>query len=519
MCGITIKPQQYGEKSVTSYRGPDITLVKPAGGYNFIFHRLSIMDTTHAGDQPFENNKWILVCNGEVFNYKQIKQKYTDYPYISHSDCEVILPLLEQHNVGEVCNILDGEFAFVAYDKVNDCLVAGRDPMGIRPLFYGHTKEGQIAFSSEMKDLLDVCATVYPFPPGHYYDGKEIKVYQELYAIPGGKHKDMDKILINIRNILTSSVIKRLDADVPVGFLLSGGLDSSLVCAIAQKHLNKQITTFAIGLDYNPIDLKYAAQMANYLGTDHHEVIFTRKDIEDVLRTIIWHTETWDVTTIRASTPMFLLCKYIREKTNVRVVLSGEVSDELFGYKYTDYAPSAAEFQKDAQKRIKELYMYDVLRADRSIAANSLEARVPFSDKQFVQYVMEIDPEIKLNKYNMGKYLLRKAFDANDCLPPEILWRDKAAFSDAVGHGLVDCLIEMAEAKYTDAEFAEKVAAYTVNPPLSKEGLMYREIFREFFPNQDHVICGYWLPNQDWPNCNITDPSARHLPNYGASGE
>lgn len=519
MCGITIKPIKYGSESKISYRGPDITVVKPIGDYNFIFHRLSIMDTSHAGDQPFENEDWVVVCNGEIYNYKQIKQQYTDYPYISHSDCEVIIPLLSLHsNVGEVANILDGEFAFVAYNKKENKVVAARDPMGIRPLFYGYTAEKQIAFSSELKDLIDICVEVNPFPPGHYFDGQTIKAYDELYAVDGRTHKDMNKVLINIRNILTSSVIKRLDADVPVGFLLSGGLDSSLVCAIANKHLGKQITTFAIGLDYNPIDLKYAKQMADHLNSDHHEVIFTRRDIEEVLRTIIWHTETWDVTTIRASTPMFLLCKYIRENTSVRVVLSGEVSDELFGYKYTDYAPSADEFQKESQKRIKELYMYDVLRADRSIAGCSLEARVPFSDKQFVKYVMNIDPEIKLNKYNMGKYLLRKAFDGSNVLPEEILWRDKAAFSDAVGHGLVDCLIEMAEAKYTDEEFKAKAATYTVNPPLTKEGLMYREIFREFFPNHDHVICGYWLPNQEWPNCNLTDPSARHLPNYGASG-
>ena len=324
---------------------------------------------------------------------------------------------------------------------------------------------------------------------------------------------------------MIQGVVKRLDADVPVGFLLSGGLDSSLVCSIAARHLHKTIETFAIGLDRNPIDLKYAKQMSDYLGTRHHEVIFTQNDIYAVLRNIVWVTETWDVTTIRASIPMYLLCKYIRSKSNVRVVLSGEVSDELFGYKYTDFAPSANEFQKESQKRIKELYMYDVLRADRCIASNSLEARVPFSDKEFVSYVMSIDPELKLNKYKMGKYLLRKAFDTVDSgntteyLPAEILWRDKAAFSDAVGHGMVDDLASLAESKYTDDEFAKKIKEYQKNPPLTKEGLMYREMFREMFPNQDDVIAGYWLPNTTWPNCNLTDPSARYLPNYGASGK
>ena len=519
MCGISVRPTKYGVESCISYRGPDNTKVKNVENYTFIFHRLAIMDTSHAGDQPFEDNRWVLICNGEIFNYKLLKQQYTDYPYISHSDCETIIPLLENHRLPEACNILDGEFAFVAYDKRHKRIIAARDPMGIRPLFYGYTKEQEIAFASEMKDLIGFCEKVYPFPPGHYYNGEEIKPFCELYRVPGGKQYQMDKILVNIRNILIASVVKRLDADVPIGYLLSGGLDSSLVCAIAQRHTTKPITTFAIGLDNKPIDLKYAKQVADYLGTNHHEVIFTAQDIKDVLRTIIWHTETWDVTTIRASTPMFLLCKYIRANLDIRVLLSGEVSDELFGYKYTDYAPTAVAFQKESQKRIKELYMYDVLRADRCISGNSLEARVPFSDRSFVEYVLEIEPELKLNTYGMGKYLLRKAFEGTELLPDEILYRDKAAFSDAVGHGLAETLIDMAEARYTDEEFAAKVKEYTENPPLTKEGLMYREIFRELFPNQDHVICGYWLPNREWPNCDLVDPSARHLPNYGASGE
>ncbi len=518
MCGISVRPTKYGVESCISYRGPDNTKVKNVENYTFIFHRLAIMDTSHAGDQPFEDNRWVLICNGEIFNYKLLKQQYTDYPYISHSDCETIIPLLENHRLPEACNVLDGEFAFVAYDKRHKRIIAARDPMGIRPLFYGYTKEQEIAFASEMKDLIGFCEKVYPFPPGHYYNGEEIKPFCELYRVPGGKQYQMDKILVNIRNILIASVVKRLDADVPIGYLLSGGLDSSLVCAIAQRHTTKPITTFAIGLDNKPIDLKYAKQVADYLGTNHHEVIFSEQDIKDVLRTIIWHTETWDVTTIRASTPMFLLCKYIRANSDIRVLLSGEVSDELFGYKYTDYAPTAVAFQKESQKRIKELYMYDVLRADRCISGNSLEARVPFSDRSFVEYVLEIEPELKLNTYGMGKYLLRKAFEGTELLPDEILYRDKAAFSDAVGHGLAETLIEMAEARYTDEEFAAKVKEYTENPPLTKEGLMYREIFREMFPNQDHVICGYWLPNREWPNCDLVDPSARHLPNYGASG-
>lgn len=520
MCGLTVKPIAYKtEHSPIKYRGPDSTIGVSIGGYEFLFNRLAIMDTSSLGNQPFEDNNFILVCNGEIFNYKQLKSEISEYHYKSHSDCEVLLPLFANYSIGDVCHKLDGEFAIVAYDKVWQKLVAARDPMGIRPLFYGYTVENQIAFASEMKALLNVCAEIKPFPPGYVYDGANFIPYLKLYEIAGGKHTDMPQILDNIRNLMIKAVVKRLDADVPIGFLLSGGLDSSLVCAIAAKHSNQPLETFAIGLDYNPIDLKYAQQMADYLGSRHHEVIFNRDDIYAAIKHIVWITETWDITTIRASLPMYLLCSYVRNSTNIRVVLSGEISDELFGYKYTDFAPSAAEFQKESQKRIKELYMYDVLRADRCIASNSLEARVPFSDTEFIQYVMDIDPELKLNKYNKGKYLLRKAFEGYDYLPDEILWREKAAFSDAVGHGMVDCLIEMAEAKYSDDDFAAKIKSYPDNTPPSKEALMYRELFLEMFPNQEHAITAYWLPNQSWPNCNLTDPSARHLPNYGGSGK
>jgi asparagine synthase (glutamine-hydrolysing) len=520
MCGLTVKPIKYqvSECGPIAYRGPDSTLSETIAGYEFLFNRLAIMDTSSLGNQPFVDENFVLVCNGEIFNYKQIKA-ITPYHYKSHSDCEVLLPLLATSNIEDVCHKLDGEFAFAAFDKRSQKLIAARDPMGIRPLFYGYTKENQIAFASELKALLNVCDKILHFPPGYVYDGEKFISYLKLYEIAGGKHKDMPHILDNIRNLLIKGVLKRLDADVPIGFLLSGGLDSSLVCAIAAKHSDQPLETFAIGLDHNPIDLKYAKQMADYLGSRHHEVIFTRDDVYGTVRDIVWRTETWDITTIRASLPMYLLCKYIRNNSSIRVLLSGEISDELFGYKYTDFAPDATEFQKESQKRIKELYMYDVLRADRCIASNSLEARVPFSDTGFIQYVMDIDPELKLNKYNMGKYLLRKAFEGYDYLPNEILWREKAAFSDAVGHGMVDYLQEMAEAKYTDEEFAQKIKAYPQNTPPSKEALMYREMFNEMFPNQEHVLIAYWLPNQTWPNCNLTDPSARHLPNYGGSGK
>ena len=519
MCGLIAKPSFCNSSiQILSKRGPDKSSKVTYGEYTFTFNRLSIMDISDNGNQPFEDDTWLVMCNGEIYNHKELRLLTNEYDYLSNSDCEVLLPMLNKYNIFDICIQLDGEFAFVAYNKKTKQIIAARDPMGIRPLFYGYCSNGKIAFASEIKAIMDDCEKVFPFPPGHYYDGKEIIPFLKLYDNNKPQHKDLNFIFENINKLLTLAVEKRLSADAPIGFLLSGGLDSSLVCSIASKLLNKQIETFAIGLNKNPIDLKYAKQMSEYLGTKHHEVIFTKNDIYDNLRHVIWSIESWDITTIRASIPMYLLCQYIKINTKVKVVFTGEISDELFGYKYTDFAPNALEFQKESEKRIKELYMYDVLRADRCISSNSLEARVPFSDSKFINFVMNIDPELKLNKYNMGKFLLRKAFDNGEYLPHDILWRDKAAFSDAVGHDLVDTLIDMAESKYTDLMFEEKSKKFKNNPPLTKESLMYREIFNELFNNQDHVISQYWLPNQNWDNCNLNDPSARHLPNYGLSG-
>ena len=315
-----------------------------------------------------------------------------------------------------------------------------------------------------------------------------------------------------------AGVEKRLCADAKVGFLLSGGLDSSLVCAIAQKKSAVPIKTFAIGMNTDAIDLKYAKQVADYIGSDHTEVIITKENVLSSLETVIKLLGTYDITTIRASMGMYLLCKAIHEQTDIRVLLTGEISDELFGYKYTDFAPSAEAFQQESVKRVHELHMYDVLRADRCISVNSLEARVPFGDLDFVKYVMAVDPEKKLNKYNKGKYLLRHAFEG-DYLPHDILYREKAAFSDAVGHSMVDYLKEYAEGLYTDKELEEKSAAYSHAKPFTKESLLYREIFEKYYPNQSEMVVDFWMPNKEWEGCNVNDPSARVLSNYGESGK
>ena len=312
---------------------------------------------------------------------------------------------------------------------------------------------------------------------------------------------------------------KRLDSDAPMGFLLSGGLDSSLVCAIAADFLKKPIRTFAIGMESDAIDLKYAREAAEYIGSQHTEVLITRDQVIEALPAVIRALGTYDITTIRASMGMYLVCKAIRETTDIRVLLTGEISDELFGYKYTDFAPSPEEFQKEAVKRVRELYMYDVLRADRCISVHSMEARVPFGDLDFAAYVMAIDPAKKMNIYGKGKYLLRRAFEQDGLLPRSILMREKAAFSDAVGHSLVDDLKAYAETLYTDREFEEKSKQYTYAAPFTKESLLYRELFESFYPGQAHMIGGFWMPNKNWEGCDVGDPSARVLANYGDSGK
>ena len=308
-------------------------------------------------------------------------------------------------------------------------------------------------------------------------------------------------------------------ADAKVGFLLSGGLDSSLVCAIAARKSAAPIKTFAIGMSEDAIDLKYAKQVADYIGSDHTEIYMTPDEVIATLDGLIQILGTFDITTIRASMGMYLICKAIHEQTDIRVLLTGEISDELFGYKYTDFAPSAQAFQQEAQKRIRELHMYDVLRADRCISVNSLEARVPFGDLDFVKYVMTLDPEMKLNKYGKGKYLLRHAFEGFGYLPDEILWREKAAFSDAVGHSMVDYLKEYAEEQYSDEAFASACMKYTHAAPFTKESLLYREIFEKHYPGQAEMIADFWMPNREWEGCNVNDPSARVLSNYGDSGK
>ena len=510
--------KQYTAESVrpwfdrTVSRGPDMTRMLPLGeNEGFLgFHRLSIMGLTEAGMQPFVRGDGAVVCNGEIYGFRPIKEALMakGYTFRSDSDCEILLPLYEQKGV-EMFRELDAEFAMILYDGKE--LIAARDPIGIRPLYYGYDSDGAILFASEAKNLVGLCERILPFPPGHYYKDGRFVCYRDPAAVQRVSSDDLETACGHIHDKLVAGIEKRLDADAPVGFLLSGGLDSSLVCAVAARLSKKPIKTFSIGMDLDAIDLKYARQVADYIGSDHTEVIITKDDVLELLG-------TFDITTIRASIGMYLVCKYIHEHTDLRVLLTGEISDELFGYKYTDFAPSAEEFQKEAQKRIRELHMYDVLRADRCISVNSLEARVPFGDLDFVEYVMALDPEMKRNHYGKGKYLLRHAFEG-DYLPPEILMREKAAFSDAVGHSMVDDLKAYAEEQYTDQEFQRRAQRFDHARPFTKESLLYRELFERFYPGQAEMIVDFWMPNKTWAGCDVTDPSARVLSNYGDSGK
>jgi asparagine synthase (glutamine-hydrolysing) len=528
MCGIAVycgsseqrKQQLAQEFRRISYRGPDNTVVKDFGPNGWMgFHRLKIMDLSDAGNQPLSYNNIHVVCNGEIYNYKELTNIYQhSYHFHSHSDCEALLPLFIDRGIVGMAQSLDAEFACVIYDEAKRRFYAARDPIGIRPLFYGYDTEGDIYFASEVKSLHSICKTVAPFPPGHCYDGQNFIQYTDIARVETYNNDEQEAIFENINRLLIKAVKKRMNADAPVGFLCSGGLDSSLVCAIAAKLSPRPIKTFAVGIVDGPIDTKYARIVADYLKSEHHEYLFTKKDIFDTLSELIYTTETWDITTIRASLGMYLICKYVRENTDVKVLLTGEISDELFGYKYTDFAPGPEEFQKESEKRIRELYMYDVLRADRCISSHGLEARVPFGDIDFVKYVMAIRPEKKMNFTGIGKYLLRKAFEG-EYLPHEILYREKAAFSDAVGHSVVDYLKAYAEETYSDSDLKDAALKYRFATPISKESLLYRDIFESHFPGRAQLIKDFWMPNKEWENCNVNDPSARVLPNYGKSGE
>lgn len=495
-----------------SHRGPDERDIHITEKGHFLSHeRLSIVDL-HTGKQPIQGTStaW-MVHNGEIYNHQKLRDGILKHhTFRTTSDSEVIVHLYEEFG-DDFCNHLDGIFAFVVID--GDHYIAGRDPLGVKPLYYGIDERGRMYFASEMKALADQCKTFATFPPGHYYTPETgfVKYYQPIWEDASEAIHPVDYQAI--RETLTQAVDKRLMSDVPIGVLLSGGLDSSLTSSIAvrlMKERGETLHSFSIGLDAEAPDAKAARKVAEFLGTKHHEIHFTIEQGIEILEKLIWHLETYDVTSIRASTPMYFLSKFITEM-GIKVVLSGEGADEIFGgYLYFRNAPSVADFQKETIERVQKLHTADLLRADKSTMAHGLEARVPFLDKKFLDLAITIQPEEKMPQtYNgVEKYILRKAFDTPEqpYLPAEVLWRQKEQFSDGVGYNWIDTLIAYGTSQVSDEAFAKAAELFPYNTPATKEAFYYRTIFHKHFPQKSAAeTVRKWIPK--WQE--NTDPSGR----------
>ncbi len=491
-----------------SHRGPDESdLHVTENGHILSHERLSIIDL-HSGKQPIKGTKtaW-MIHNGEIYNHQELRNGILkDHTFKTKSDSEVIVHLYEEFGY-DFLHHLDGDFSFVVID--GDDYIAGRDPMGVKPLYYGMDERGRMYFASEMKPIADQCKTFSTFPPGHYYTPSTgfVKYYKPEYEDYTLATKELD--LVEIRESLTEATRKRLMSDVPIGVLLSGGLDSSLTSSIASRLLKEQgktLHSFSIGLDADAPDAKAARKVAEFLGTEHHEVHFTIEQGIEILEKLVWHLETYDVTSIRASTPMYFLSKAITD-LGIKVVLSGEGADEIFGgYLYFRNAPTTEDFQKETIERVQKLFTADLLRADKSTMAHGLEARVPFLDKAFLDTAMLIKAEEKQPKTYDGKekYILRKAFDTpdNPYLPDEVLWRQKEQFSDGVGYNWIDELIEYCSSKVTDEQLENAATEFPYNSPSTKEAYYYRTIFHKFYPQLSAAqTVRKWIPkwqaNQD----------------------
>ena len=495
-----------------SHRGPDESdLHVTENGHILSHERLSIIDL-HSGKQPIKGTKlaW-MVHNGEIYNHEALRNGILKHhTFKTKSDSEVIVHLYEEFGY-DFLQHLDGDFAFVVVN--GDDYIAGRDPMGVKPLYYGMDDRGRMYFASEMKPIADQCKSFSTFPPGHYYTPNTgfVKYYSPEYEDYTKATKELD--LAALRDSLTEATRKRLMSDVPIGVLLSGGLDSSLTSSIASRLLKEQgktLHSFSIGLDENAPDAAAARKVASFLGTEHHEIHFTIEQGIEILDKLVWHLETYDVTSIRASTPMYFLSKAITD-LGIKVVLSGEGADEIFGgYLYFRNAPTTEDFQKETIERVQKLFTADLLRADKSTMAHGLEARVPFLDKAFLDTAMLINPEEKQPKTYNGKekYILRKAFDTpdNPYLPDEVLWRQKEQFSDGVGYNWIDQLIEYCASKVTDQQLEGAAIEFPYNAPTTKEAYFYRTIFHKYYPQLSAAqTVRKWIPK--WQENQ--DPSGR----------
>jgi asparagine synthase (glutamine-hydrolysing) len=512
------------------HRGPDYSIIQNVDlKVIFGFHRLAIIDTTSTSNQPLFGNGNYLICNGEIFNYKELARTH-NLNLTSGSDCEVILKLYEKYGIDQTIKMLDGEFAFVLYDMNKHMIYAGRDPYGIRPLFIGYNNNSTLFFSSEVKALHNLCKTIEPFLPSRYMTVDLSTSFQLNYTIYFDLEfkqeicsDDIITTYKEINRLFTRAVEKRLMSDRPVGCLLSGGLDSSLVTSIVKRYL-PDLHCFSIGLDEG-VDIIAARKVASFLNIppeNHHIVNFTVEEGINAIKSVIYQLESYDITTIRASTPQFLLANYIKNNTDIKVLYSGEGADELFaGYQYSKDAPSDSELHQDTKRLLRELYMYDNLRTDRTTAGCGLEVRIPFLDKEFTQYVMGLDPSLRRpTRQVQEKKLLRTSFsnvlkdhlpDFKEYLPENILYRPKEAFSDAVSSKEISwyrTLVEHIHSVVSDNDLEECKTKYTVNTPQTREALYYRNIFAELYPGRDNLIDHYWLPK--WQG-NIQDPSATVL--------
>lgn len=524
------------------HRGPDWSGIYCGEKAVMAHERLSIVDPA-SGGQPLysEDRKLVLAVNGEIYNHREIRERYEGrYHFLTQSDCEVILPLYREKGAAFLDD-LNGIFAFALYDEEKEDYLIARDHIGIIPLYMGWDMHGNFYVASELKALEGICVRISEFPPAHYMTGKEGKLkkwysrdWEEWENVSENK-TDID----SLRSALESAVHRQLMSDVPYGVLLSGGLDSSVVSAIAKKYAAMRIETddsqpawwpqlhsFAIGLEGSP-DLASARKAAGFIGTIHHEIHYTIQEGLDAIRDVIYFLETYDVTTVRASTPMYLMARVIRSM-GIKMVLSGEGADEIFGgYLYFHKAPNAREFHEETVRKISRLHLYDCLRANKSLAAWGVEGRVPFLDKEFLDVAMRLNPADKMaGSGRMEKWIVRKAFE--DYLPSEIAWRQKEQFSDGVGYGWIDTLKRIASEKVTDEMMLTAGFRFPVNTPKSKEEYLYRSIFSEHFPSEQAAACVPSVPSiacstgeaLAWDKAfrNNADPSGRAVVSVHEAG-
>ena len=515
------------------HRGPDWSGIYCGKTAISAHERLSIVDP-ESGKQPLfsVDGKQILAVNGEIYNHKEIRKRYEGkYAFQTGSDCEVILALYRDKGI-DFLEDISGIFAFALYDEENDSFLIARDQIGVIPLYIGYDSDGKVYVASELKALEGQCERYEPFLPGHYYWSKDpgMKRWYKRDWFDYDAVKDNPASSEDIRQALRNAVKKQMMSDVPYGVLLSGGLDSSVISAITQSYSERRIEdnsqtkawwprlhSFAVGLKGAP-DLAKARMVADHIGTVHHEINYTIQEGLDAIRDVIYFIETYDVTTVRASTPMYLLARVIKSM-GIKMVLSGEGADEIFGgYLYFHKAPSAEEFHKETVRKLSKLYLYDCLRANKSLAAWGVEGRVPFLDKEFLDVAMRTNPAAKMCPgKTMEKRIVREAF--SDMLPEEIVWRQKEQFSDGVGYSWIDTLKKMTEELVTDEQMAHAAERFPINTPMCKEEYYYRSIFEEHFPSESaarsvpheaSVACSTAIAlewDEAWKNMN--EPSGR----------